>query len=650
MSDRIGYRKNLVRTAALLTGVACTALMLTGCDAARNQLKADRSANAEIQDFRDVLAPRIPKAEDLAWASDAGDAAADDSIPALQPYVAPPSEDIRPMPLVSISVNQTVPLRDALFELAEQAEYDIELDPRISGSIIFTAREKPFDTVIKRISEIAGLRYKFEDDSLRIELDSPYHETYKIDYLSYIRSNNSSIRNDVAVVSGGNTNTGSSFEAAATSEADFWGELETNLGQILGVGPTSGNLRTRSTPQITAVAQNPAVEPVVTPAEGGEGQPTVQVQAPQTTLQVNSLPTDVEEENPGNAGAPAQQGGGQGPSYAVNKQAGVVSIYATERQHEKIREYLKELRRSVTSQVLIEAKIMEVSLTDEFSAGIDWNILGMLGENVKLGFDVVNSGASTALGAFERPLESTLARPAPTPDLLNPLSNFRLGYIGSDVSAVVDAISRFGTVHALASPRLTVLNNQSAVLNVANNQVYFELDIDVTTTDAGTETNIDSDIRNVPEGVLINVQPSIDLDNRTVSMAIRPTVTRITEYIDDPSVQFVTAANGITGVSSRVPVVNVQEMDSVVKMNSGQAIIMGGLMQDRTAGTQSGVPVLSEVPLVGALFRNQVDKVSKTELVVFLKSTIIDGENGTIHQTDKDIYKRFSGDRRPLDM
>jgi general secretion pathway protein D len=635
MSDRIGYRKNIARTAALLTGVAGAALMLTGCDLARNQLKPDRSANAEIQDYRDVLAPRIPKAEDLAWSSDAE--TKDESIPALQPYVAQPADNVKPMPLVSVSVNQTVPLRDALFELAEQAEYDIELDPRISGSIIFTAREKPFDTVIKRISEIAGLRYKFEDDSLRVELDSPYHETYKIDYLSYIRSNNSSIRNDVAVVSGGNTNTGSSFEAAATSEADFWGELETNLGQILGVGPTSGNLRTRSTPQITAVAQNPAVAPVVTPATGAEGQPTVEVQAPQTTLQVTSLPTDVDEGNAGDPNAPAQKGGGEGPSYAVNRQGGVVSIYATERQHEKIREYLKELRRSVTAQVLIEAKIMEVSLNDEFAAGIDWNVLGLLSGELVTGFDAIVGGTNP------------LVRPSPTPDLLNPLTNFRLGYVGNDVTAVVDMISRFGTVHALASPRLTVLNNQSAVLNVANNQVYFELDIDVTTTDVGTETNIDSDIRNVPEGVLINVQPSIDLDNRTVSMAVRPTVTRIVEYVDDPSVQFVTAANGITGVASRVPVVNVQEMDSVVKMNSGQAIVMGGLMQDRTQGVQNGVPVLSEVPIFGGLFRNQVDEISKTELVVFLKSTIIDGENGTIHQTDKDIYNRFSGDRRPLE-
>ena len=133
-------------------------------------------------------------------------------------------------------------------------------------------------------------------------------------------------------------------------------------------------------------------------------------------------------------------------------------------------------------------------------------------------------------------------------------------------------------------------------------------------------------------------------------MAVRPTVTRITDFVDDPSVQYVTAKNNITGVSSRVPVVNVQEMDSVVKMNSGQAIIMGGLMQDRTDSQQNGVPVLSEVPVFGGLFRNQLDKVRKTELVVFLKATIIDGETGTVHQTDKDLYNKFSGDRRPLDL
>lgn len=623
MSDRIGYLHNVGRKLTLMTGVAVAALTVSGCDLARNQLKQDRAANMEMQDFRDGLAPRIPEdTEDLASDDDS-------DIPSLEPYVAPPSDNLKPMPLVSISVNQTVPLRDALFELAEQANYDIELDPRISGSIIFTARERPFDVVIRRISEIAGLRYKFEDDTLRVELDTPYYETYKIDYLSYIRNNSSTISNDVSVVTGGGADTGSRFEATSESQADFWGELEANLTQILGVGPTSGNLKSKATPQITAAPQStPAVQPVA--ATDANGATTVQVQAPQATLEVNSLPTEPEETTTGTAPG---QGGGNGPSFAVNKQAGIISIFATERQHKQIKQYLETLRRSVTAQVLIEAKILEVGLSDEYAAGVSW---GDLAGELTGGLIIDDGGVG--------------ARPSLNPAQLNPLTTFELAYNKNNVQAVVDALSRFGTVRALASPRLTVLNNQSAVLNVATNEVYFELSIDVTTSDNTTQAQIDSDIRNVPEGVLINVQPSIDLDNQTVSMAVRPTVTRITRTVEDPSVQFAAAANNIDGVSSNIPVVNVQEMDSVVSLHSGQAMLMGGLMQDRTDGTTNGIPVLSEVPLVGALFRNQVDQVQKTELVVFLKATILDGSQKSIHQTDKDLYNTFSGDRRPERM
>ena len=109
--------------------------------------------------------------------------------------------------------------------------------------------------------------------------------------------------------------------------------------------------------------------------------------------------------------------------------------------------------------------------------------------------------------------------------------------------------SSFGTTRALASPRLTVLNNQAAILNVANNRVFFEVEIDVTTDEGVTQTDIDSDIRNVPEGVLVNVQPSIDLDNQTISMALRPTITRVIREVNDPAVQFVAAQAGVTGLN-----------------------------------------------------------------------------------------------------
>lgn len=595
---------------------------LSGCDLVDNQLKTDRSTHLDFQDYRDALAPRTEEGDKSASVDK-------DSIPDFQSYVATPSENIKPMPLVSISVNQTVPLRDVLYELAEQADYDIELDPRITGSIIFTARERPFDMVIKRISEIAGLRYKFEEDTVRVELDLPYQKTYKVDYLSYVRTNKSTVKNDVSVVSGDGAGTGSSFVSEASSEANFWAEMETGLAQILGVTPGSGQMVSAGDPQITAVEPTAApVAPVVT--ESPDGTTTVQTQPPNATLQVTPLPP-VDSSSSSGGGATAQTN-----TFSINKQAGMISVIATERQQQQIADYLAEVKRSTTAQVLIEAKVMEVSLNDEYAAGIDWGNLDLtdlaLIGDVSAGF--ANGG--------------TLARPF-LDNELTPDANFRLSISNNDVSAVVDALSRFGTVHALASPRLTVLNNQSAALNVATNEVYFELDIDVSTTDAGTQTTVDSEIRNVPEGVLINVQPSINLDDQTVSMAVRPTVTRITGFREDPGVAFIAAGAG-ADITSNIPIVNVQEMDSIIKVGSGQAVVMGGLLQDRAEGTERGIPVLSEIPVLGNAFKNHTDRIQKTELVIFLKATIIDAEGKTITPMDKDLYKRFSGDRRPLDL
>ncbi|MDB5490509.1 MAG: bacterial type and secretion system family protein [Micavibrio sp.] len=629
MTKMSGLLKNIGGISCVILTLSLATVSLSGCDLLRNNLKIDRSGNMETQDYRDGLAPRIAQ-EDEKGANAAPDAA----IPDLQAYIASPSKDLKPMPLVSISVNQTVPLRDALFELASQAGYDIELDPRIKGSIIFTAREKPFDLVIDRISDIANLRYKFENNILRVEMDSPFQKVYKIDYLSFVRKNTSSINNDISVVTGGGANAGSKFQAANTSEADFWGELNTGLSQILGVPQSQGSMMTAKDPTITAAPANPvAVEAVAAPGADGK---TAPVAAPAATLQVQSLPTGTADTAAAPAAAPVAGQSPDGSTFSMNKQAGMISVNATERQHKLIEAYLKELRRSVSSQVLIEAKVLEVSLTDEFAAGVNWNTLKNMFGEFSLGFGAVST-ASAGLPGFD-------------PASLNPTSLAQFAYNGNDITALVQALDRFGTVKALASPRLMVLNNQSAVLNVANNQVYFEVKVDVTagTNGSATQTTVNSTIHTVPEGVLINVQPSINLDDQSVSMAVRPTITRITSYVNDPGVAYVTQANNISGITSRVPVVNVQEMDSVLKINSGQTLVMGGLMQDRTQSTQQGTPVLSEIPMFGALFRNQGDKVSKTELVVLMKATIVDGSN--ISDTDKDLYKKFSDDRRPTQL
>ncbi len=601
---------------------------LVGCDLSRNYTKIDREGDLEVQDYRDLFSPRD---EEISDATDEND-----NVPDLMPYVAGLSDSLKAMPLVSVNLNQSVPLRDALFELAKEADYDLELDPNIRGSIIFTARNKPFDLVIERIANVAGLRYSFEEETLRIEVDSPYSKTYKIDFLNVIRNSMSNISNDISVVSGEGADTGSNFSADTSSESNFWQELEANLAQILNVSGSYKGLRTSKDPRLTATDPRPVpVEQTGTAGNTGEAPGENQAalaeeqNPPQVTLQVDSLPLDEETD-----AADAQENKPE-ISFSINKQAGIILAYAPQKQHEQIQKYIDLVKKALTSQVLIEAKILEVSLSDEFSAGIAWNDIDFLGDGV-LG---LTSGTVDTNGLLSG------IRPTLTP-AISPNTNFTAGVIGNDALAVVEAVSRFGTVKALASPRLTVLNNQPAVLNVATNVVYFEIDIDRT---EGTTTNaptidIESDIKSVPEGVLINVIPSIDLSNNNISMALRPTITTIESFVNDPSVAYIA---GDTGLSSPVPQVNVQEIDSVINLQSGQAIVMGGLMQDRVESKQNGVPGLSELPLAGALFRNQGDKIQKTELVIFLKATIIEGNN-SIHETDKDFYRKFSGDRRPL--
>ena len=603
--------------------------MMSSCNLMKNQLKQDREGSLEFQDYRDGLASRLPDTDDDQRASSLG------SIPELQPYISQSGERMKSVPLVSISVNQSVPLRDALYELAQQADYDIELDPGIRGSIIFTARNRPFDEVVERIANIAGLRYKLEDDILRVEVDNPYNKVYKIDYLSYVRNSNSSISNNISVVSGSGADSGSNFEANSESEINFWGELEANLEQIVR-GAQTGALKTRRTPRITATSQNPDVQAVAPTTENGQ----VVAQAPEAVLNVEALPLDEEEVNNNSSSNQDDEPN----TFTINKQAGLISVYANEKAHKEVASYLKLLKKAVTSQVLIEAKILEVTLNDEHATGVNWDFLGLSNE---LGINLSSAAGSGLLGVG----------PGGTRLNLNDIEGqafpqaFTAAFNGNDIQALIGAISRFGTVKALASPRLTVLNNQSAVLNVATNRVFFELEIDTTTEDGTTNVDVDSDIRNVPEGVLVNVQPSINLDDQTISMAVRPTITSILgQGIEDPGVAIAVGQCGApcTGITSLVPELNVQEIDSVIKTRSGQPVVMGGLLQDRVVTTDSGVPVLGETPVLGSLFKDHNDRVIKTELVIFLKATILDGPGDSIHVADKDLYRQFSSDRRPL--
>ncbi len=598
--SRRGGRKRRGRVAAalLLAGV------LVACESDPFG-EQDRYAHLSRDDFREALEPRpVPtKAE----APDGPLSLAPELEPLLDLPEGPSAIEGK---LVSISVNETVPLKDVLIELARKAEVDLELDPRIEGGIILTMRDRPLRDVIDRIAALAGLRYEFSEQGVRIALDEPYYANYRLDYLHLTRQSTSSIETSTSITGGGAVEgNASSSQVGGQSESNFWAEVETSLTQILA----------NSAPQKPVMRTVAAASATETQVEGpGIAQalsPTPEVATAGAETDTATVSGQVDEEV---------------GEFTINRQAGIISVFGNQRQHRLVADYLAALHRSVSRQVLIEAKIMDVALSDEFNSGINWRAV----------FDNMYSigaplGNLVAPGPFSGPFDAT-------PEVVT------LAVDNSDLDVIFNFVQKFGTVRTLSSPRIAVLQNQTAVLKVAENQVFFQLFFERVERDNGDDVvNISSEIKTVPVGVVITVQPSINERSGAISLALRPSITRVTEVVNDPAVAI--ASNNT--VESQVPVIGVQEIDSVVTMQSGQVVVMGGLMRNIAESEDQGVPVLGQLPWLGYLFKGHSDTYRKSELVIFLRATILeDGADGGIDPVDAEFYRRFGGDRHPFPM
>jgi MSHA biogenesis protein MshL len=169
----------------------------------------------------------------------------------------------------------------------------------------------------------------------------------------------------------------------------------------------------------------------------------------------------------------------------------------------------------------------------------------------------------------------------------------------------------------LSSPKLMVINNQTAVLKVVDNNVYFSVKADTVTNQTTSTTTFTTTQNVVPVGFIMNVTPQIS-DGEMVTLNVRPTVTRIIDQVKDPNPSLA-AAN----VVSLIPVTQTREMESVLKVASGQTAVLGGLMIDSFEGKRTGVPVASRLPVVGDLFSQRNDLESKSELVIFIRPVVV---------------------------
>ncbi len=514
------------------------------------------------------------------------------------PLPRPPKPSVR-QELYSV-VMSNVNVQDLLFALARDAKLNVDIHPGISGTVTMNVHDQTMAEILDRVARQVDLRYELNGKNLSIQPDSPYLKNYRVDYPNIQRDTETAISTSTNMAStgsgGGGGSNASSSGIKNTSNNRFWETLKANLADLLRetdkLVPEVGSAAATPAPQAAVPVVKATIPGATGGATGGAATPAV----PATAVASPAAPRTAFRE---------------AASIIANPETGIISVRATQTQHARVREFLDRVMASARRQVLIEATIVEVDLSNRFQQGIDWSLLQTAGHNAGTGITLRPSGSAGGLQTGG--VVSSIAT----------LSLATRGLWGSntDLSGMLSLLESFGTLRVLSSPKVSVLNNQSSVLKVVDNKVFFSLEVTPGTPasfgiPAGAATYTTT-INTVPIGFLMTVVPQIS-ENNEVTLNLRPTISRITGYANDPNP--VLAQNNLT---NRIPEVQTREMESILRVQSGDIAILGGLMQDTRNNNSDEVPGLNQMSFFGNLFKYRNDSNTKSELVIFLRPRVL---------------------------
>lgn len=491
--------------------------------------------------------------------------------PVQMPTILPRPRATQKPETYSVVVNN-VRVQELLFALARDAKLNVDIHPGISGTVTLNAIDQTLPQLLSRIAKQTDVRWELDGPNLIVTPDTPFLRIYKIDYLNMdrISTSNVSVSGNIGASTGGSGGSGgggntSTSSVVNRSENNFWKTLVENVKALL-----------RETDKVIPAGSTAQAAPAPTPAPqaagaGGAAQQQAAVQTPP------SGPSFIEA-----------------AAVISNPEAGILSIRATSRQHEKVQEFLDNVMASAKRQVLIEATIVEVTLNSSFQRGIDWSVLSRSTRGVSI------TQTSTPVGGNGLVTGTVL-------DPNNVLGN---------LTATIRLLESFGNVRVLSSPKLSVLNNQPALLRVVNDVVYFKVESTTTgaTATAGATVSVNTTANTVAVGFVMSVTPQVG-ENDTVILNLRPSLTRILSFVDDP--------NPLLTIRNRVPQLQRREMESMLKINNGQIAVMGGLIQDELQDTDDTIPGINRIPGLGSIFDQRSRTNSKTELVVFLRPVVV---------------------------
>src|SRR3990172_2770591 len=258
------------------------------------------------------------------------------------------------------------------------------------------------------------------------------------------------------------------------------------------------------------------------------------------------------------------------------------------RNLEMVSAYLRALDERARTGVIIEARILEVTLDDATRYGIDWSALPSMSW---LGL----SGSLSGGAVMSQTLSSGLD------------TGFKFGVTGSHLNAFLDTLATKGQLNVLSAPKVATLNNQKAIIRIGRQDVFFRAIVTPATTTSAAIVTFNPDT--ITEGIILSVTPQVSRDGH-VMLSIHPTITERVGTATAPD-------------RNTAPIVDVRETSTMVSVADGQTVVIGGLMQERTQEVVSSVPFIGDIPFIGALFRNVEQKKRKTELVILITPRIV---------------------------
>lgn len=273
----------------------------------------------------------------------------------------------------------------------------------------------------------------------------------------------------------------------------------------------------------------------------------------------------------------------------ISPQAGLVTVHGYPKDIRKIKDFLAQAEEQLQRQVLLEVKIMEVTLSDGYEQGIDWNVNNAnVAKDSSFSFSVDNVADVVTGGGV-----LTLA--------------------GNDFSAAINLLKTQGDVNVLSSPRVTALNNQKAVIKVGSDE-YFVTGYTSTTSKASDDDSVEQDVELTPffSGIALDVTPQIDRDGG-VLLHVHPSIIDVTD-----------SSKTVAGIELPLAKSDVRETDTVVKAKSGEIIVIGGLMKTANKDLVAKIPFFGDIPWIGEIFTNRSQSVQKTELIILIKPIVVD--------------------------